>query len=244
MPSMHDTIRTVPHERRRIEAVLLDIDGTLVDSNDAHAQAWMTALAEGGFGEQPFERVRRLIGMGASMLLRELLGLAPNDPRVDELDARHGEIFREQHLAGVTLQPGARELIEKLKARGFGIVLATSGSEEDVRALLAQVGLDDLELRRTTADDVRVAKPAPDVVCAGVAKAGTTHQHAILIGDTPYDVKAGRGAGVATIALRCGGWDDAALDGAIEVFDDPSDLLRNWMQTPFRRSLEDLDAPL
>ncbi len=238
-----NTIRTAPAERLRVDAVLLDLDGTLVASNDAHARAWVEVLREHGFAPS-FDEVRALIGMGGEQLVEKLTGYPPVDERNARLREEHGRVFRERYVPELERQPCAREMVVKLRERGFKLVVATSSSEEDVGPLIEVAGIGDLIDGHTNADDVAVAKPAPDVVHAALEKARVNPDHAILIGDTPYDVAAGRVAGVAVIALRCGGWDDAALDGAIEVFDDPEDLLRNWMQTPFRKSLSDLDAPL
>ncbi|HEY8431636.1 MAG TPA: HAD family hydrolase [Sandaracinaceae bacterium] len=238
-----NTIRTAPAARLRVDAVLLDLDGTLVDSNDQHAKAWVDALAERGIRVR-FEDVRPLVGMGGEQLLRKLTGIAPDDPRSRELRDRRSRLFVERYLSEIAPQPGARELVAKLRERGFRLVVATSSSEDEVRPLLEIAGIGELVDAVTNADDVARAKPAPDVVRAALEKARVNEDHAVLLGDTPYDVASARQAGVAVIAFRCGGWDDASLDGAIDVFDDPADLLRNWMQTPFRASLAGLDAPL
>lgn len=237
------TIRTAPAERIRVEAVLLDVDGTLITSNDAHAKAWVDVLRDGGRRVR-FEDVRPLIGMGGELLLERVTGIAPNDPRSKKIRDARDAIFRDRYLSEIRPQPGARELVEKLKARGFRLVVATSMSETNLAPLLEIAQIADLIETHTTGDDVELAKPAPDVVRAALDEVHVHADHAVLIGDTPYDIEAARKAGVAVIALRCGGWDDDALDGAIEVFDDPADLLQNWMQTPFRKSLADLDAPL
>ncbi len=237
------TIRTAPAERMRVTAVLLDLDGTLVASNDAHAKAWVDVLEDNGFNAR-FEDVRPSIGMGGGLLLERVTGIAPHDPRGVAIQKARSAIFRERYLAEVTPQPGARTLVEKLKKRGFKTIVATSASDATLRPLLEVAEIADLVDGCTSADDVELAKPVPDLIHAALKLAGCNPDHAILIGDTPYDISTGRAAGVAVIALRCGGWDDDALDGAVEVFDDPADLLQNWMQTPFRASLADLDAPL
>lgn len=238
-----NTIRTAPAERLRVDAVLLDLDGTLIDSNDAHARSWVEALADAGW-QVRFEDVRPLIGMGGEELVEKLTGLSGDDPRSRQLRERRGHLFRDRHLDGIVPQPGARELVAKLHARGFPLVVASSSSEADLRPLIEIAGIGELVTTATSADEVDRAKPAPDVLRAALAKVGRSSDHAVLLGDTPYDVRAGRAAHVAVIALRCGGWTDESLDGAIEVFDDPADVLRNWMQTPFRASIADLDAPL
>jgi HAD superfamily hydrolase (TIGR01509 family) len=237
------TVQTVPAERRRVEAVLLDLDGTLLDSNDQHAKAWVDAFAEAGI-ETSFESVRELIGVGGAQIAEHIAKVRADDPKNARLCERADEILHERYLSEIQPQPCAFELVAKLRERGFRIAIATSTSAKNLPVLLSILGIEDLVDACTNADDVERAKPAPDVVCAALEKIGARAERAIMIGDTPYDVKAARAAGVAIIALRCGGWNYDALDGAIEIFLDPCDLLRNWMQTPFRSSIEGLDLPL
>src|SRR5690606_24838618 len=162
----------------------LDVDGTLVDSNDAHARAWMDVLAENGI-EASFDEVRRRIGMGGELLLKEMASIAPDDPRSEAIRDRRDAIFRARYLREVRALPG------------FAVVVASSTAEANVRPLLGIAGVSELVPLRTTSDDVETAKPAPAVVRAALAKANVHADHAILIGDTPYDVRAAQAAGVA-----------------------------------------------
>jgi len=206
-----------------IRGVLLDIDGTLLDSNDAHAHSWVEVFQRHGF-DIPFERVRPLIGKGGDKLLPELTGIDAQSRRGKELSDERSTLFLETYLPRLTPTRGARALLDRLKAKGLKLVIATSSNEKELKALLRQAGVADLIGRATSSDD-GASKPDPDIVRAALAEGGLAPDQAIMVGDTPYDVEAAGRAGVRTIALRCGGWwDDAALSGAIAIYDDPAAL--------------------
>lgn len=212
-------------------AVILDVDGTLVDSNDLHARAWVDAAEEAGL-ELHFEEVRPLIGMGGDKVLPRVTGLEEEDPRGQALKERRGEIFRERYLPRVRAFPGVRELALRLRGEGVKIVVASSASEEDLGHLLEKAGIADLVEESTSSDDAEESKPEPDIVEAALRRCGCAPGEALMIGDTPYDVKACERAGVGIIALRCGGWGEEALAGALAVYDDPADLLNRWESSP------------
>jgi HAD superfamily hydrolase (TIGR01509 family) len=219
-------------ETRTLEGVLLDVDGTLIDSNDAHASSWSEALREFG-RDVPAERVRPLIGMGGDKLLPELLGVDADSSLGKRFSQRRGRIFRDRYVPHLRPTPGAKALIQRLRSEEFKLIIATSAREEELNAMLEQVGLDDLISRTTSADDAESSKPDPDIIQAALRKADLAPDRALLIGDTPYDVEAAARAQVGTVALRCGGWDDGALQGARAVYDDPADLLRHFTSSPF-----------
>ena len=217
----------------RIRAALLDIDGTLIDSNDAHARAWVAAGAELGY-DIHFDRVRPLIGMGGDRVTPMMTGHDEDSPEGERIGERRGEIFREQHLQALVPTRGARALLERMKAAGLELVVATSASKEDMNVLLERAGIRDLIEERTSSSDADASKPAPDIVEAALALAGVEPSEAIMLGDTPYDVAAARNAGVECVALRCGGrWTDGDFAGAIAIYDDPADLLANWGTSPY-----------
>jgi HAD superfamily hydrolase (TIGR01509 family) len=215
----------------RLKAVILDIDGTLVDSNDAHTHAFVEAASEMGI-HADFSEIRRLIGKGGDKLIPEVFGFEQDSERGERLETRKGEIFRERHLPGLAPTRGARALVQRLRAEGLDLVIATSASEEDVAGLLERAGVDDLIERATSADDVEESKPAPDPVEAALEEVGCRPAEAVMIGDTPYDVAAARAAGVAIIGVRTGGWGAAELEGAAAVYDDPADLLARYDESP------------
>ena len=217
----------------KIRAALLDIDGTLIDSNDAHARAWVAAGAETGH-DIHFDRVRPLIGMGGDRVTPQLIGVQEDSPEGERILDLRGRIFRERHLPGLVATRGARALLRKMKDEGLELVVATSASKADMEPLLEQAGIRDLIEERTSASDADSSKPAPDIVQAALELAGVEPGEAIMLGDTPYDVAAARNARVQCVALRCGGgWADGDFAGAIAIYDDPADLLANWESSPF-----------
>jgi HAD superfamily hydrolase (TIGR01509 family) len=208
----------------RYAAVLFDIDGTLVDSTDAHARAWVEAFAEFGVTVDA-AHVRRCIGMGGDKLMPAVSGIEEESSRGAPIAKRRGEIFRERHLPHLRPFPAAAQLVAACRARGARVIAASSASRDDLEALLRIAGADDLLDGSTSSDDAEESKPDPDIVRAAVKKAGVAPEAALMIGDTPYDVDAATRAGVAVVGLRCGGWDDADLRGARAVYAGPWELL-------------------
>jgi HAD superfamily hydrolase (TIGR01509 family) len=215
-------------------AVIFDVDGTLVDSNDAHAHAWAMALAERGRRVE-FSRVRPLIGMGGDKLLPEVAGVSADSPEGQAIDARRREIFRSEFLPHLEPMPGARDLLEWLRGDRLTLVVASSASKSELQDLLRVAGAEKLMESTTSSDDAERSKPDPDIVKAALDRTGRPAAEAIMIGDTPYDVEAALRAGVEIIALRCGGWSDRELTGAIAIYAHPADLLEHYDASPFRR---------
>ena len=218
----------------RPRGVLLDIDGTLIDSNDAHARAWVAALAERGLHVQ-WEEVRRLIGMGGDKLLPAISDIDPESPDGLRIAERRGEIFRERHLPHLAPFPEARALLLRMKADGLTLVAASSAKADELGALLAVAGARDLLQGATSSDDAARSKPDPDIVEEAIRRSGHPADALVMLGDTPYDVEAAKRAGVRIVALRCGGWDDDALRGAAAIYDGPADLLSRYEGSIFAR---------
>jgi phosphoglycolate phosphatase-like HAD superfamily hydrolase len=148
-------------------AVLLDVDGTLIDSNDAHARAWVAALADAGYAV-PFEQVRPLIGMGGDKMLPALVPGASDDTEPGKTILRRRlEIFKERALPGIRPTRGARELLEAVKARGARVVIATSAKKAELDELLARGDLGPLVDVASTSDDAAESKPDPDIIDCG-----------------------------------------------------------------------------
>jgi HAD superfamily hydrolase (TIGR01549 family) len=207
--------------------IIFDVDGTLVDSNDQHASAWMDALAEAGFRVE-FARVRSLIGKGGDKVLPELTGLPEDSPRGQRISTRRSEIFREQYLPARRGFAGARALVERLRADGHQLGIATSAKEEELQGLLQAAHVDDLFEHRASSKDADRSKPDPDIIQAALDRMDAKASNAIMIGDTPYDLAAAARCGVRAIAFRSGGWRDADLAGAIAIYDGPAHLLREY----------------
>lgn len=201
--------------------VILDLDGTLVDSNDAHARAWVNAFGEEGL-DVPYDKVRPLIGMGGDQLVPAVIGKMKDEALFERLKAHWERHFTGDELEHLEPQPGARDLVKALLGRGLKVVLGTSSEKSMVDALLEKAGLGDLDLPATTASDVAESKPQPDIVNAALEKLGLPPGKVLMIGDTPYDVTSAKRAGVRTVALRCGGFED--FGDALAVYRDPADL--------------------
>ncbi len=217
---------------RALRTVLVDIDGTLIDSNDAHTRAWLEVLARHA-RERSYDAIRPLIGMGGDKLLAAALGPSADAIDANTLDNERGALFLSRELHQVKPTRGARELLEKLHAAGLQVVVATSAKAKETDALLRQASLDDLIDRAADSDDVDGSKPDPDIIQAALRKSGTPPSEAVMLGDTPYDIEAARKAGVATIVLRCGGWwNDDAFTGAVAIYDDPADLIQAFDDSP------------
>lgn len=219
------------------KAVLLDVDGTLIDSNDAHARAWVDAGREFGY-DIHFDHVRWLVGMGGDKVLPEVTGLDEASEEGKKILDRRGKIFRQKYVPSLQPFEKARELLVRLRDDGYKLVAATSASEDDLQALLKQAQIDDVIERVTTSDDADESKPAPDIVEAALNKAKVSAAEAIMLGDTPYDVGAATRADVEIIAFRCGGWSDEELHGAIAVYDNPGELLSRYSESIFGKKSE------
>ena len=212
-----------------IEALLFDIDGTLVDSNPAHVEAWTRAFARHGYQVGP-DRIRPEIGKGGDHLVPDILGEAADARDGDSLREMESEVFRRlARERGLRAFPGARAILEEVHRRGMRVALATSSGPDQLDALFEAVGEDFRELAdvTTTKEDVAESKPSKDVVAAALERLALPPERCALVGDTRWDVAAARRAGVPTLALRCGGSPDDVLlrEGAVGIWDDPAALL-------------------
>lgn len=215
----------------RPKSVLLDVDGTLVDSNDAHAHAWCAALREAGFDVE-FAAVRRLIGMGGDKLLPKIAGIDANSQQGEAVSKRRGQIFQQEYLRQIRPFPRVRELLSRMTQSGLELVIASSAKSDELDGLLEICGAADFIQGKTSSDDVGNSKPDPDIIHAALHRLGRSADSVIFLGDTPYDVEAGLKAGVRVIAVRSGGWKDADLRGASKIYDDAADLLLHFDQSP------------
>jgi HAD superfamily hydrolase (TIGR01509 family) len=215
-----------------LKAVLLDVDGTLIDSNDAHAQAWSEVLERNGY-PATFERVRELIGKGGDKLVPEVTGLADESHEAKRLSSERSSLFSRVYLPQLRGFPGVPALLQKLHDQGLKLVVASSASEDQLEPLLRACGALPFVDHKTSSDDAKHSKPDADIVHVALRKADCSPGEAVMLGDTPYDVQAAGKAGVPTVALRSGGHSDAALSGALAIYDDVADLLANFDSSVF-----------
>jgi HAD superfamily hydrolase (TIGR01509 family) len=213
-----------------VRGVIFDLDGTLVDTNHFHVEAWRRAFAACGYDVPPAEIASR-VGMGGDQLIPSLLGREAYDRHGKELRRGYTEAFLD--IAGrehFRVFPGTTELIEQLRRRGIKTALATSSPEDLLRAILRSAGVDFTALvdEVITADEAGASKPAPDVVHAALKKLGLPAGRCVMVGDTPFDVEASRKAGVTAWGVAGGGCHSAEslrAAGAAEVWRDTADLL-------------------
>jgi HAD superfamily hydrolase (TIGR01509 family) len=210
---------------------VLDIDGTLVDTNYHHAIAWYRAFRANGV-VLPLWRIHRHIGMGGDQLVAALAGDEVEDERGDTIRDAEAERYMEL-IEEVEPTEDARRLIEELKRRGRTVVLASSAKQDEVEHYLDLLEARELADAWTTSDDVEATKPEPDLVVAALEKAGGDGEEAVMIGDTPWDVKAAARAGVGTIAVLTGGFSEAELRdaGAVAVHESVAELLERLDET-------------
>ena len=226
-------------EAGAVEAVLLDIDGTLLDSNDAHAQSWSDTFKEAGL-EIGSETVRPLIGMGSDKLLPKLTGIDAESETGKRLTERRKEIFTKVYLPSVRPFPHAADLLERMRGDGLRLVVATSASEDELHGLLGALGTEWLIDEKTSSSDAKRSKPDPDIVRVAVDKSGVGPERCVMLGDTSYDVEAATRSLVRVVALRCGGSGDDDLRGAVETYDDPKQLLAQYDGSLIGRGLRAL----
>jgi membrane protein len=209
-------------------AILFDIDGTLIDSNDAHVEAWQRAFAAEGFTFTRTE-IHAQVGKGGDNLVPSLVPQATREVQ-ERIDRAHADIFRRDFLPFVAPFPGARDVLKQLAALGHTLVLASSASREEVDHYVELLDADGLLSGTTSKDDVARSKPCADIFLAALALTGRTADEAVVIGDTPYDLIAARRAGIAAIAVLSGGFTEDELRACqpLEVYADVAALGANY----------------
>ena len=213
---------------------ILDVDGTLVDTNYQHAIAWFRAFRHHFLTLQVW-RIHRHIGMGGDQLVAAVAGDEVEERLGDSIREAEGELYKEL-IGEVQPMEGSRRLIEDLKEAGNMVVLASSAKEWEVDHYLELLDAKELVDDWTTSSDVERTKPEPDLVHAALDKVGATPGDALLIGDTVWDVEAAHRAGVETLAVLTGGFSEQELRdaGAREVFTSVEELRQNLVETPLR----------
>lgn len=217
--------------RQRVKAALFDLDGTLVDTTYVHTITWWQALHDYGH-IVPMARIHRAIGMGADNLLSQVLG-AGHDTRDDsEISAAHGRLFAQWHHLVVPTHR-ARELLQQCAHMGHTVVLASSASRKDLRALRDVLDADQVIDIATRSQDADHGKPSPDVLSVALHQAGVAPDEAVFVGDAVWDVKAASALHIPCIGLECGGTSAVELRdaGAVETWHDPAHLLQEFHQS-------------
>ena len=219
------------NESRRYRAVILDMDGTLIDSNAAHVHAWVDALREHGHPVSEKD-IWPWVGMGGDNLLPAAVGISKESEEGKKISERRGEIFKTRYLPGIQPFPGVRPLLERIRREGMRLVIATSSPGDELEKNVEIAGIGDLLEDSTSASDAGRSKPDPDVVKAALDRLGLQAGEVVMLGDTPYDIQAAGKVGVGVIAFRCGGFEDSDLEAALALYDGPADLLARYGESP------------
>jgi HAD superfamily hydrolase (TIGR01509 family) len=203
----------------KLQAVLLDIDGTLVDSNDMHADCWVEAFAR--FGVQVARDVIRMqIGKGGDLLVPDTLNARQMREFGDELKEARGELWKEKYMRRVQPFPGAIEAIHALHERKIKLAFASSSNEDEVEYYVELLGAEDLLEGTTSKKDAEFSKPSPEIFQAALERVQGDPARTLVVGDTPYDILAAHRCKLAVAALTCGGFPHDTLAKAEFLFDD------------------------
>ncbi|MEE7441501.1 haloacid dehalogenase superfamily, subfamily IA, variant 3 with third motif having DD or ED/haloacid dehalogenase superfamily, subfamily IA, variant 1 with third motif having Dx(3-4)D or Dx(3-4)E [Methylobacterium sp. UNC300MFChir4.1] len=217
-----------------MRAVIFDIDGTLLDSVDLHARAWVEAFAHFGV-ETGFAEVRRQIGKGGDELMPVFLSEERIAREGETIEAYRSDLFKRRYLSEVRPFPGVRPLFEHIRSAGLKIALASSGKRSEVEHYTEILEIGDLVDVATSSDDADRSKPHPDIFEAALAKLdGVPPDAIIVVGDTPYDAEAAAKAALRTVGLLCGGFPEADLRaaGCAAIYRDPENLLDRFAESP------------
>ena len=219
----------------KYQAAIFDIDGTLIDSVDQHAEAWRIIFERHG-KNIPFPDVRSQIGKGGDQLLPVFFSPEEIAEYGEEMESERGKLFQKNFLPHVKPFPGVRPLFERMKRDGLKLALASSAKKDELKHYAELLEIDDLIEAGTSTDDAEKSKPHPDIFQAAVKKLGEIPVEVMLvIGDTPYDAEAAGKIGIKTVGFRCGGFAESDLRkaGIVALYQDPADLLRRYEGSPF-----------
>ena len=211
-----------------VEAVLFDVDGTLVDSVDLHAQAWQDAFAH--YGKQiPFLSIREQIGKGGDQIIDGFLTPQEVERFGDELAEHRSNHYLETYMPRVRAFPKAHELLSAVRSRGIKVALATSAQEKELEQLKNLIQADGVVDEYVDKDQVGRSKPFPDIFAKALDKLGVAPARAVVVGDSPYDAEAASKLSIRTVGLLCGGFSAQSLmdAGCEALYKDPDDLLQS-----------------
>ncbi len=218
----------------RPQAVLCDLDGTLLESNALHAEAWQRAFEHFGIATD-FDQVLHQIGKGGDHLIPVFVPEHERERLTKPLEEYRKKLFETEYLSRVRAFPGARDLLVKMRDSGIRIAIASSANKSDLKKFKEIASITDLVDVETSADDADRSKPAPDIFQATLDRLALPADRVLALGDTPWDIQAAGKAKVRTVAVTSGGWSEQELReaGAIEVYRDVEELTRNFDSSAF-----------
>jgi phosphoglycolate phosphatase-like HAD superfamily hydrolase len=228
-------------ERPR-RAVILGLEGALVDSREASTLAWLVALHDGGH-DVSIDLLRHLCGVAAGELLRIVAGVSADSTDGRMMMRQQERIFRTWYLPRILPFIGARRLLQRMKADGLRVIALAAGSADTAPDLVRASGVADLLDDVVSADGEPRDEALSEIVGSVISQCSCTREGIVLIGDSPYDIATGERAGIDVVALRCGGWTDATLEGAVAVYEDHVHLLTQFQSSPLGSFGGSITAP-
>ncbi|HXR75963.1 MAG TPA: HAD family hydrolase [Bryobacteraceae bacterium] len=220
------------------EAVIFDIDGTIVDSVDFHAKAWQEAFRHFGH-EIRFDAIRSQIGKGGDQLMPEFLDPDELGAKGNQIEEFRGKLFKEKYLPRIKAFPGVRPLFEKIKANGQKLALASSAKKDELGAYERIANIEDLVQVETSSGDAEKSKPHPDIFEAAIQrlKEPVSRENIVVVGDSPHDAEAAGRANLRTVGVLCGGFPERVLReaGCIAIYSGPEELLQRYDESPLAR---------
>ena len=219
-----------------VKAVIFDVDGTLIDTVDLHAQSWLETFRAFGI-QTSFADVRHQIGKGGDQLMPVFVPPDVLETKGQAMEEYRAKLFKDAYLPQARGFPEVRRLFEQLKTDGLAIAIGSSCKADELPLYTDLAGVTDLIDVAATSDDAERSKPSPDIFEAVAGKlAPIARSEMIVVGDTPYDALAAGRAGIRSVGVLCGGFPEAELRGAgcVDIFADPADLLRRYRSSPLQ----------
>lgn len=227
---------------RQRNAVILGLEGALVDSREASTLAWLVALHDGGH-DVSIDLLRHLSGVAADELLRIVAGIRADSTEGKQIMRQQERIFRTWYLPRILPFVGARRLLQRMKSDGLRVIALSGGNADTAPDLVRASGVADLLDDIVSADGESRDEALAEIIGSVISQFNCTRENIVFVGDSPYDVAAGERAAIDVIALRCGGWTDATLQGALAVYEDHVHLLTQFQSSPLSSMGGSITAP-
>lgn len=231
------------YQRQGRRAAIVDLDGTLLDSKEAHSLSWLVAMHDAGHDVE-VAQLRPCIGLPEREVLAQVCGVRADTEEGIRIRRRRAELFRTWYMRRLLPFLGTRALLQRMRREGLRLIALTTSPIDEAVGLIHAAGIGDLLDDAVVQDDASAFSRYADLVEAAIAQCATVRESIVMLGDTPYDVEESGKAGIGVVALRCGGWRDGALEGAAAIYDDPGALLAQFDESLFATHRPAVRAPL